>query len=317
MNLVTLASGILASLLDVADTAGTEGVVNYAEFRVSRLRCAIGNNMAVGEHHAGYNGVFSLYAPDLDESPFVPAYAGLNLEHYFDGRPPGEERAIFFEPRVAPMTFRRINGTTAELHQPATPHYGVESWTRFEIKEPYYVDMTFRCVPHKPGLEGGWFGVFWASYINAPLDKSVYFLAARSNLDNPLWTQYCTQEHGRDSTVCHESDQWSIPFPGGGGTLFSSISPLRYSAPFFYGRFRDKALIYIFEPNPHIRFSHSPSGGGLNAEKGTHNPAWDFQLLIPDYQVDTEYRLTMRLVYKPWVDRADVIAEVRKYPGSR
>jgi hypothetical protein len=317
MNLVTLASGILASMLHVADTPGTQGAVDYAEFRVSRLRCVIGNNMAVGEHHAGYNGVFNLYAPDLDESPFVPAYAGLNLEHYFDGHPPREERAIFFEPRVAPMTFTRINETTAELHQPATPHYGVESWTRFELKEPYYVDMTFRCIPRKPGLEGGWFGVFWASYINAPLDKSIYFLAARSNLDKPLWTQYCTQEHGRDSTVCHESDQWSIPFAGGAGSLFSSISPLRYSAPFFYGQFRDKVLIYIFEPNPHLRFSHSPSGGGLNAEKGTQNPAWDFQLLIPDYQVNTEYRLTMRLVYKLWVDRADVIAEVRKYLGSR
>lgn len=317
MNLVTLASGILASMLHVADTPGTQGAVDYAEFSVSRLRCVIGNNMAVGEHQAGYNGVLSLYAPNLDESPFVPAYAGLNIEHYFDGRLPREERAIFFEPRVAPMTFTRINDATCELHQPATAHYGVESWTRFELKEPYYVDITFRCIPRKPGLEGGWFGVFWASYINAPLDKSIYFLAARSSLDKPLWTQYCTQEHARDSTVCHESDQWSIPFAGGAGSLLSSISPLRYSASFFYGRFRDRVLIYIFEPNPHIRFSHSPSGGGLNAEKGTHNPAWDFQLLIPDYQVNTEYRLTMRLVYKPWVDRADVIAEVRKCLGSR
>ncbi len=308
MTALTLATGIIASAL-----AAQDAPAGFAECSVSQLRCVIGNNVENGAHKAGYNGMFAMYAPDLDVSPFVPAYAGLNLEHYFDTRAQRHEREIFFEPRCAPMEFARLSGTAVELHQPATPFWHVESWTRFDLREPYYVDMTFRCIAHEPGLEGGCLGMFWASYINAPLDKSVYFLGAGSTLDKPQWVQYCTQTHGRDSTVCSEADTATVAFAQGDGTLFNSISPLRYSEPFFYGRFRDKVLIYIFERDPRVRFSHSPSGGGSTEAGDAQNPAWDFQFIVPQYEPGKEYRMNMRLVYKPWVDRADVLNEVRGY----
>jgi hypothetical protein len=43
------------------------------------------------------------------------------------------------------------------------------------------------------------------------------------------------------------------------------------------------------------------------------NPAWDFQLVIPSPEIGTEYGLHMRVVYKPWAGRADVLNEVRRY----
>ena len=317
MNMTCVTSLLLCAIsaADSSQETARRGT-DYDEFAIPKLLCTIGNNAALGEHRAWYNGVFSVHVADGDTSAFVPQYAGLNLEHYFDTRPRPEQHEVLFEPRASAMSFSRINETTAELHQPATPVYGVESWTRFELKDPYYVDMTFRCIPHKPGLVGGMLGVFWASYINAPLDKSMYFLAAGSTLDKPQWVQYCTQEHGRDSTVRQESDSLEIPFAGGPGTLFNNISPLRYSAPFFYGRFRDNVLIYIFRPGPVVRFSHSPSGGGPSPSGDAQNPAWDFQLIVPDYKPGAEYQLDMRLVYKPWVDRQDVLNEVRKYFGK-
>lgn len=306
------AIALTGSLLAVLFTANEEPAGQSA-FDLSRLQCVIGDNGTSGEHRPGYNGVFSLQVPDDKQSVFVPAYAGLNLEHYFDTRPRPSEREVFFEPRCVPMEFRRIDANAAELHQPLTPVYGVESWTRFELHEPCYVDMTFRCVPHKADLAGGALGVFWASYIHEPLDKSIYFLAAGSSLDKPTWTQYCTQEHGRDSTVRCESDTLDIPFAGGDGTLFNSISPLRYSVPFFYGRVGENVLIYVFRSNSCVRFSHSPSGGGRTSVGDAQNPAWDFQLIVPGYEVGKEYGLSMRLVCKRWIDRADVLAEVRKY----
>ena len=54
-----------------------------------------------------------------------------------------------------------------------------------------------------------------------------------------------------------------------------------------------------------VRFSQSPSGGGEG------NPAWDFQLIVPEAKVNEEIRLRMRLVYKPWKGREDVLSEVR------
>lgn len=312
MRWTVLALFGVAMAADVNAQDGREDV-DYGAFSASRLNCVIGNNAAAGTHRSGYNGLFSLSAPDQPESVYVPLYAGVNLEHYFDARPRDPDAKVFFEPRNAPMSFRRIDDRTAELHQPPTPTYQVESWTTFELRDPYYVDAAFRCVAREAVFQGGYMGVFWASYINAPLDKSMYFLREGSTLDAPVWAQLCTQVHGRDSTVRHEKDTRELPMPPAGDTLYNSMSPLRYSAPFFYGRFRDMVLIYIFEPNPYLRFAHSPSGGGKTPAGDDTCPAWDFQLVVPDYEVGKEYGLKLRVVYKPWSGRADVLEEVRSY----
>ncbi len=287
--------------------------MDFAEFRASELICTIGNNAADGEHREGYNGVFRMRSPNEPVSPYVVRYAGLNLEHYFDARPRSEDMNVFFEPRRVPMEFRRIDDRTAELYQPPTPFYGVESWTTFEVKDPYYIDMAFRCIPRKPAFEGGFMGVFWASYINEPLDKSIYFLQGESTLEEPSWVQFCTQVHGLNSSVLPITDQSDLNYPPKADTLFNSLSPLRYSVPFYYGRVRDMVLIYVFKPSPYLRFAHSPSGGGKTEADDDTNPAWDFQLVIPDWKVGETYSLTMRAIYKPWVNRADVLREVAAY----
>ena len=75
---------------------------------------------------------------------------------------------------------------------------------------------------------------------------------------------------------------------------------------------RDHVLLFIFERGPLVRFSHSPSGGGPTPAGDDTSPAWDFQLIVPDYEVGHEYGLRVRLVYKPWAGRDDVLDEVRK-----
>jgi hypothetical protein len=302
----------LMILCGTLDAPGELSVPHAADIGVDAFKCVVGDNDKWEDAHvAGYNGVFLMELPGMATTPFVPAYAGLNLEHYFDLGPRNADADVFFEPRHAPMTFALLNEHSAELHQPPSPHYGVESWTCFRVDSPGRIDMRFRCVPHKPGLEGGTLGVFWASYINAPTDKSLYFLAAGSTLDTPVWEQYATQKHNRDSTLICENDTRELAFKSEGNTLFDNLSPLRYSVPFFYGNHGDHVLIYIFDPDALIRFSHSPSGGGPNSAKDGYNPAWDFQYLIPAYETGKEYGFRMRLVCKPWKDRADILAEVR------
>ena len=302
---------LLLGVLLLATVAGAE---DFSTFKTSNLTAIIGNNAAHGEHRPLYNGVFSVTWKDETFSPFVPLYAGLNLEHYFDGGATSGDNAVFFEPRHAPMTFRRIDERTAELHQPVSPHYGVESWTTFTLRDPHYIDMHFRCVGTKPAMEDDFLGVFWASYMNAPLNKSIYFLQAGSTLDAPQWAQLCTQSHGVQSSVLHEHDNGPTEFSKArSDVLFANFSSFRYSMPFYYGQIRDKVVIFIFKPGPLVRFAHSPSGGGKAPAEDDTNPAWDFQLFAPDYAPGQEYALDLRMVYKPWVDRADVLKEVRMY----
>ncbi|MBM3853332.1 MAG: hypothetical protein FJ399_09265 [Verrucomicrobia bacterium] len=290
-----------------------EPAADFDTLQVSRLVCVIGNNAAAGEHRAGYNGVFRLHAPGESTSAFVPAYAGLNLEHYFDGRSFKGDRRTVFEPRHDPMTFRRLGPRTAELHQPATTVFGVESRTRFELRDPWYLDVTFTLQPHHQSYPGGFLGVFWASYINEPDDKSIHFLEAGSTLDAPRWVQFSSQVHGRDATVRRHDDHRDFAMEPDPRALYRNFSPLRYAEPFFYGRIRDHVLIYLFEPNPFLRFAQSPTGGSRNAAGDGSNPAWDFQLVMPEAEAVKGVRLAMRLVYKPWAGRADVLREVRNW----
>ncbi len=202
------------------------------------------------------------------------------------------------------MTLEKVSAAEAELHQPPTPTFHLESWTRFKLVEPHYLDFTFRCVPTQHAFAHGYVGLFWASYVNAPDDKSVYFRGGK------LWQQLCTQRHNEESTVRPKDDKIELKFSDGlGDALYRNLSPLRYDEPFFYGLFRNHVFLVMFDRAEGVRFTHSPTGGGVNAEAGTTNPAWDFQYLIPAYEVKKEYGFRARVVYRERCGRADILRE--------
>jgi hypothetical protein len=72
----------------------------------------------------------------------------------------------------------------------------------------------------------------------------------------------------------------------------------------------DKNKVFYEPRNSPI--THSPSGGGVTKERQTTNPAWDFQYILPQYEVKKEYTLQARLVYRERCDRAEVLREVEK-----
>lgn len=277
----------------------------HATFKVGDLTAVIGDNEAYGEHRAGYNGVHRLTHRAEPETLFVPPYVGLNFEHIFEGDQElrGDSR-ILFEPRRSPMAFRKISDAEAELHQPPTPTFHLESWTRFKLVPPHYIDFEFRCRPHQHAFRFGYIGLFWASYINAPEDKSLCFRSDKR------WVQYCTPKHNSHSTVLHRNDRTRLSFdPGARDSLFQNFSPLRFDEPFYYGHFRGQTWILMFDRTEGIRFSHSPSGGGFNRALETTNPAWDFQFVIPKYEVLKDYGFRARAVYRPRCSRPDILKE--------
>ena len=288
----------------------------HTTLKAGDLTAVIGDNSAVGSHRAGYNGIWSLHHAKGTRSLFVPGIAGLNLEHLVTGEHL-EDSKTFFEPRHAPMTLTKISETEAELHQPPTPTFHVESWTRFRLVAPHYIEMDFRCRAHRDIFPRGYLSLFWASYMNAPADKSLNFLGGLDD-QKEHWTQFCTQWHNDQSTVRHRDDQFEMTFPEGGrDTLFNSLSRFRYDHPFFYGHFDDLTWIVMFDRSEGIRFTHSPSGGGANAELKTTNPAWDFQFLIQRPEVMKEYGFKVRTVLRPRCSPEEIVAEFSKWKENR
>ena len=275
------------------------------ELTAGRITAIIADNEGHPEldgHRGGYNGIASLTHEAQKSNLFVPAYAGMNLELYFDGDK--SSRDDLFEPRRAPMQLTRHSDSSATLHQPPTPVWKVESWTTFTLRAPHYIDFEYRAAPAEETSRTGWLGAFWASYIHKPEDVGLSFPAATP--EGEKWVRHYSATHGVESTHRHKDDTREIVAPEGQGTyMYASYSRWRYSRPFYAGVSHGMAYIFMAEDTPDVRFTQSPSGGGRGC------PAWDWQLIMDDPKPGKEFTLRARVAYKPYAGRADVEEEYR------
>lgn len=288
----------------------------HAVFHTSALTAVVGDNEGSGPHKPGYNGVWSLRHEDCPADLFTASSGGLNHEHIFNGETDDALPEVFFEPRHAPMEFRRLSDGEAELHQPPTPIFGVESWTRFTFQDPDVIDMAYRCIPHRPAFPRGYLGLFWASYIRAPEDKSMYFWGGLEG-ENPAWVQLCTQWHGDQSTVRFRDDPAGPTFrEENRPSLFRSCSRLRCDLPLFYGRFLEHVWIVMFDRPEGIRLTHSPSGGGFDPLGQTTHPAWDFQFIVARPETMRSYGFRARAYFRPHCSRSEILDLYHAWAGE-
>lgn len=290
-------------------TSLTQPKVTYREvpehaavLQAGDVRAIIVDNAAVDtpdvpRHRAGYNGVAVLQHARRSENLFVPGIAGLNFEHIHDGtRAVDQER---FEPRRAPMTLRRIDDRTVELYQPPTPQWQLESCGRYQLLDDGVIEYTFECIPRANVFRQGYLGLFWASYIDRPADKSLHFLGRREGTTGPgEWLTHLPPRHGVEATHPPASlERLPEVDPEFSLTLVNHPSPYRQTADWFYGVSHGMAFVQVFRPRDRVWIAQSPTGGGAD------NPAWDFQWFVPDYRVGEAYGFVMRAIYTPWESR--------------
>ena len=278
----------------------------FVILRRADVEAVIVDNRAVDEpalpgHRAGYSGVASLKHAQRKENLFVPSFAGLNFEHIHDGTL--QDRTVLFEPRNAPFELRAIDQHTVELYQSPSPHYGLESCLRYTLLPDGVIEMTLECIPRRPSFTHGYVGLFWACYIHQPESLDIHFkghpeAGAATETD---WIRGVTPSHGVLSTHLGKHDQREFPHdPDFPLTLVFNRSQHRYSEPWYFGVSHGMALVLMFRPQDQIRMSQSPTGGGRG------NSAWDFQFLIPDYEVGRRYQMVMRAMYVPFESHQQV-----------
>jgi hypothetical protein len=291
----------------------------YAVLKRQGVEMTIVTNQAVDDeqlpdHRAGYSGIAQLRHTQRQANLFVPSYAGINYEHIHDGTT--QSRDVLFEPRRAPMELRLINEHCVDLYQPPTPHFKLESCLRYELLPDGVIQMTLECIARKDTFSNGYIGLFWASYIHQPERLEIYFpgwsnvgdRVQEIKLPPPIMIRGVTAGHGLKAThrslQDHRKLQHDKNFPL---SLVFGHSDHRYSAPWYYGVSNGMGFAQIFRRSDNIRITQSPSGGGPG------NPAWDFQFIVEDYQVDQRYQMMMRAVYQPIKPQAKFLETVRSH----
>lgn len=289
------------------DSLEPQGVTSLSNGVISAVFV---DNAAFGEEHrAGYNGIAALTHASQDSSVFVPYFAGFNLEHIFGG----DSLAELFEPRKHPMELFKISSDEVWLYQAPTPLSGVESRTVFRLTDPHYIDVDFRFIIHEGSFfQHGHAGLFWASYIHEPADRKIYFPGHQEASDSVGWIAAYSPEHGVKSTHIGIREKDPVYFAANfNATLASHFSEYKYEKPFYYGRFHNMVLAYMFRPETGIRFSQSPTGGG------DRNPAWDFQFIVPDFEAGREYSFKARIMYKKFAGEDDVLKEFEAWNQNK
>jgi hypothetical protein len=305
--LTALCCGLAAIGSASATLARSEPNKPYVVLERGDVRAVIVNNEAVDDavlpgHRSGYSGVASLTHRRQGRNLFVPLYAGLNFEHIHDGTT--QPRDILFEPRNAPMEITRSGEHAAELHQPPTPQWQLESWLRYEILDDGAIEITLECVPRARTFKNGYVGLFFASYIHQPESLDIHFLGVPNSAKTatPQWIRGMTPDHGTLPTHLAIDDDRQFPrdadFPL---SLVFNLSDHRYSQPWYYGVCRAMAFVQMFHLQDRVRLSQSPSGAGDG------NPAWDFQWFIPQYEVGRRYRFVMRALYLPFESQDQIV----------
>ena len=265
------------------------------------------NVPALRGHRAGYNGVASLSHKRRAANLFVPPYVGLNFEHIHDGTLAVKQE--IFEPRRSPMQLRVIDRHTVEVYQSPTPNWKLESCGRYQILPDGTIEYTFECIPRADRFRNGYIGLFWASYIHQPEDRSIYFLGRAANADgSSRWIRGVTPRHGVESTHPPAGPLPDLKVdPQFPLTLVNHRSQHVYTEPWYYGVSHNMAYALLFRSKDRIWFAQSPTGGGR-----TH-PAWDFQWFIPNYKVDEAYGFIMRVSYIPFESRDQLKKATRSH----
>ena len=267
------------------------------------------------ERANGYNGVRQLYSRrGPQENIFRSGLASsLNFEFIYDrtGRsmiPRWLGGQLGTPPTPSQLT--RLGDNSLQLTTSIPEPRRIEVSTTFTLVPPHYIDLETTCVAHPGAFEGDWLGLFWASYIHKPEDKTTCFLGRPEEKGPEEWTESLAEQPAEGPVFASEADTLVEGEPDPEGRLFHNIRPARYVHPFFFGRWRNMMLELMFKSTESLRFALAPGGGGLT------NPAWDFSILIKDCQPLTEYTFSARVVFKPFVSREDALEEYRTWAGD-
>ena len=97
----------------------------------------------------------------------------------------------------------------------------------------------------------------------APENKTTFF-RGRRNKDAPVEWIASLEESPPDPRVFASETDLLLPTePNPNGRLFHNIHPIRYTAPMFYGRWRNMMLEMMFKNEEDLRFAIQPTGSGL------------------------------------------------------
>jgi hypothetical protein len=211
---------------------------------------------------------------------------------------------------------KKLDEFSCVLERSSTPDDPSDIRAIYRIRAPHYLDYehNIRDTADRIDPSLGYRSVGFANYTNSPDDLRIHFIS------NGEWLRWTPKEHGGEGSAVapsylavDELEVWPDGHPDPSFWWYKRLDR-GFDEPFFYGRFEDMVLIWVFDQPQYLRFFLSPEGGGRSLRDGKTSTAWDFEWVIPqdEWQAGKWYNFRARLILKRFVSDDDVLLEVRR-----
>lgn len=247
------------------------------------------------------------------------ASAGLNFEHIISGQASPHNK---FTPRSGRYTLHPLtDGRSVRLVRRAEDEpWKVASTLTYTVTPPHYIDFEFRCAPVDAKLFGdrGWAIFFFANYMHDVAEIPIHFrgipepggreewISADAPRGPADWNSGGTYRHIDARDLEYDKDHefrlnnWSYDWP-------------RYTKPFYYGKAAHGMMFELMFDRAHSANDEIRMSLFKFKVPRKPRPAWDFQYVVHKLEAGREYGFRGRLVWKPFVNEADALAEYERW----
>jgi hypothetical protein len=247
---------------------------------------------------------------------------GLNFEHIFNGAE-ADRDISHATPRLDPRSV--VSHSTSEasiVHRAEDSSWRIDSEMRYNLATPCSIDLTFSATLREDRYPLRYVALMWASYMNRARERRICFYGELEGREGwiTLGDDAKEQPEGFETGTVSATGVPDLPYEQGAETLNIVEHPRKkFTRPFYYGLIdgdgdldtRDDTMVYVvmFDQIEPIRFALWNFSCDTDGNRDPHSPAWDWQYVIRDPVVNRQYGYRARVIYKPFVGRADVVRE--------
>ena len=258
-----------------------------------------------------------------EQNIFRDDAVGLNFEHVMNGAVK-DAGICMFTPRLDTCSILRHGDFSASIvHDAQESSWNIDSEMRYAFSGENCIDLIFKVTPREDRFPLGYIAFMWASYMNSAIDRRIHFWGRDGQQER--WVTFgeeTAEDFERGTIAC--SGVRDLAYENGTKTLNIIEHPdKKFVLPFYYGLVngsgredsQDDPMVYImmFDQRESIRFAMWNFIENAQGVPDTHCPAWDWQYVIRNPQIDQEYGYRARVIYKPFAGRADVKTEYENW----
>jgi hypothetical protein len=248
---------------------------------------------------------------------------GLNFEHIMNGTAKDADICMFTPRRDVCSVQRQSEYSASIIHKAENSTWNMDSEITYILSGKNSIDIEFKVTLRKNRFPLDYVAFMWASYLNCTFDRRIYFVGRNNGEEDWVAFGEDTEDGFETGTIAYHGVD-HLPYEKATKTLNIIESPTKkFIHPFYYGLVhgsgridcQEDTMVYImmFDQKETIRFAMWNFIKDSDGIPDTHSPAWDWQFVIREPQINREYGYRARVVYKPYIGRDDVKEEYLRW----